>query len=148
MIVSLKIPGEPFAWQRRGTRARISATGKPYAHSYEPKSQKLYKQTAIQLMRLAMEGRPPLTGPVYLRATFVFACPKSKQRKRNPAKRAWYVGKKDLSNCIKVVEDAANGVLWEDDRQVAGIDASAIVGAQGEEPCVYLWVEELEELPT
>ena len=40
--------------------------------------------------------------------------------------RFYGVGKADLSNLIKLFEDAVNGVLWIDDRQVMMIYADMV----------------------
>jgi Holliday junction resolvase RusA-like endonuclease len=61
--------------------------------------------------------------------------PKDQHRKRNPpAARYDDSHRGDLSNFVKGLEDAGNGILWHDDCQIASFTASKWVAAQDQEP--------------
>lgn len=157
----IRIPGEPFAQPR--ARAAVVA-GR--AIIYDPKTAKTWKNRAHEIMfdqtgrpgTLPGTGRPgafgltaqPFTGPVSLRVVAVFTCPKSQHRKTKPLDRRWHVKKPDADNVLKAVKDAAKGVLWLDDSQVAREACTKIIGAQGEAPYVLLRVRELlpDEIPS
>ncbi len=130
-MIHVVIPGEPHSQQRH----RAMRRGK-HAATYDPKANKSWKGAAQVHMLEAMDGREPLTGPVVLTVTAVFALPKSKHRKRNRVQRQWSGNAKDIDNICKAVMDAANGVLWVDDRQVVNLKAWKFQGAQDEAPFV------------
>jgi Holliday junction resolvase RusA-like endonuclease len=156
----IRIPGEPFAQPR--ARAAVVA-GR--AIIYDPKAAKTWKNQAREVMlhmtglpgTLPGTGRPgafglaaqPTSGPVVLRVTAVFTCPKSDHRKREPLGRRWHTKKPDADNVLKAVKDAAKGVLWLDDSQVALETCTKIIAAQGEAPYILLRVRELhpDEIP-
>ena len=43
-------------------------------------------------------------------------------------KTAYHAQKPDASNLVKIVEDAANGVLWHDDCQIGRLTAQKVWG--------------------
>ena len=67
------------------------------------------------LLKSARRGRGPVDGDMYVR--LAFGC--------RPARRG------DLDNLVKLVLDAANGIVWNDDRQVVYLEAAV---AEGVEP--------------
>lgn len=146
-MIRVEIPGEPHSQTRPRMRV-VHAGGKSFAHTYEAKGSRDWKATAQEHMRRVMEAakQQPITGAARVRILAIFACPTSKHRKTAPRPREWYRGQKDWDNIGKAVCDAANGVLWIDDRQVAIGEVRAIVGAQGEAPRVILRVDPIAEL--
>lgn len=139
----IRIPGEPFAQPR--ARAAIIA-GR--AVIYDPKKAKAWKATAMHFMmnaKFEAHGQLGHLGPVALSVLAVFTCPKSDERKRDPRPRRWHTKKPDGDNVLKAVKDAAKGILWMDDSQVARAAVTKIIGAQGEAPFVELTVELLDE---
>jgi Holliday junction resolvase RusA-like endonuclease len=54
----------------------------------------------------------------------------------------------DLSNLIKSVEDAANGVLWDDDRNVMQLVASIRRWDKDAQPLVALWIWTIPAWPS
>lgn len=64
----------------------------------------------------------PLSGPVDLTVLFVFERPKSNKDDN------FHVGVPDIDNLLKFICDAANGILWEDDRQIARAHTTKIYG--------------------
>jgi Holliday junction resolvase RusA-like endonuclease len=113
------------------------------ASVYLPPSIKAWKRQAEAHLENAKRQsgygpRPilPEGEPLEVLILVVGELPKSKHRKRNPIPRRWQVSQRagDFDNLAKPVCDAATGILWHDDRQVARATVEKIVGAQGEEP--------------
>ena len=67
---------------------------------------------------------PILDGVVRLRVVFDMPIPKSWSKKRkNEAAGCYHTSKPDLDNLQKALLDAMNGIVFEDDSQVADIRA-------------------------
>lgn len=62
-------------------------------------------------------NRPLFEGPLEVHLTFYM---------KNQKKNGWHYGRPDLDNLIKFYLDAANGILYEDDKQIAKIVAEKI----------------------
>ena len=63
----------------------------------------------------------PLGGPVSLRMEIGVPVPASWSKRRRAdalAGAIWPTGKPDLDNVLKLVGDALNGIVWQDDKQV------------------------------
>lgn len=58
--------------------------------------------------------KTPLLGPLEIEVKFYFLRPRSVSKQ----KRAHHVVKPDLSNTLKTLEDAGNGLVWHDDSQI------------------------------
>lgn len=130
MPIIVTIPGEPHPQGR--ARATIIA-GR--ARVYDPKKSSSWKIDAAWAMAAARRHeRPPFEGPVALEVTFYFTCPKSDCRKRDPRPARWHSKRPDLDNLLKAVMDAAKGVLWLDDTQVAEVAMRKFIAAQGAAP--------------
>lgn len=109
--VTFTVPGQPvpFAWRQRG-RAR-----------YVPPRQKSAMHAIGLCARRAMAGRPPLEGPLELSASFHRCRPKRKGEARAPLPDT---RKPDVTNLVKLLEDALTGIVFADDAQVVRISAS------------------------
>jgi len=117
------------------TQKNITIKGKPLAKA-RPRfsrqggqvrtfnSQAKQEKVARLKLRLAYGCNDPLVGPVDLNVLFVFEKPKT--RKNNEL----HVGPVDLDNLLKFLCDVGNGILWQDDRQVARINATKIYGEE------------------
>lgn len=81
---------------------------------------------AMNDVRYALKAAnaPLFEGAVVLTVHFSLVRPKSVSVKKRPHATA----RGDLSNYIKMFEDAANGILWHDDSQVVKIDALKFYG--------------------
>jgi Holliday junction resolvase RusA-like endonuclease len=143
LVVS--IPGEPCAQGRGRAVPFRRADGKLSARVYDPAKSRNWKATAQAIMAMAANGLPPLTGPVQVDIVATFACPRSKWRTRQPRPAEWKTSRPDLDNVVKAVKDAAKGVLWIDDSQVARLRAEKITGAQGQAPGVSFCVSSLSK---
>lgn len=142
-IFVIRIPGEPFAQPR--ARAAVIA-GR--AVVYDPKVARNWKATAQDHMQQAAEreGFFSLAEAVALEVLAVFTCPKSDHRKRDRIGRRWHTKRPDGDNVLKAVKDAAKGVLWLDDSQVARSTVVKQIAAQDEAPYVEVRVRALREL--
>lgn len=123
-MIAFTVPGPPKPLQR----ARVGRMG-AHARMYDPEANTTNKATVGLHGKQAMEkwarlgNGGLLIGPLQLDVTFYIEKPKSKIRK-NSDPFPYPDSKPDLDNCIKLVCDALNGIVWKDDCQVVGIAAS------------------------
>lgn len=110
MSLKISIPMKPTTWQRP------RALGKRY---FTAKSHAAGKQLMQSYMRAQCDK--PTAQPVLLNVSFVYVKPK-REKKVYRAKRP------DIDNLIKLVLDAGNGILWEDDVQVVSLIANKVYG--------------------
>lgn len=114
MVYRLDIAPEPKRRVRLGRRG-----------GYKDRRTKAYEGAVSTLLRQQHRGSP-LAGPVCVGLLFVDPVPPKRLKSGGwPADvRARLAGstghrtKHDLSNLVKAVEDAANGIVYEDDRQI------------------------------
>ncbi len=138
--IEIHIPGTPVAQGR----PRFARHGR-HVRAYDPLRSRLWKARAQSFIRLAMAGRAPLEGPVSCEILATFACPKGDRRQRKPARRRWHTKLGDPDNVAKAVLDAASGLCFGDDAQVARLTVVKVIAAQDEAPGVWLKVERLGE---
>ena len=97
----------------------------------------------------ALEKRPKnlIEGPIWLRIKLYKRIPKSWSKKKHLEALDGFLlptGRPDLSNYIKSIEDALNGIYWGDDGQVVGyLDKTGKY--YSEEPRVELDVQYWED---
>jgi crossover junction endodeoxyribonuclease RusA len=127
----LKLPYPVSANIYWRTRVITPRGGKPMAMTYVSQEAKSYKSIVAWTARAA--GAKPVTVPIKLE---ICLCPK-----RNKGGEASKV-RLDLSNCIKVLEDALNGVAYADDKQVVEINAT--IGEPHQDGAVYVTISEYE----
>ncbi len=96
--VSFTVEGNPIPKER----PRVILRPGRRATAYTPQRTRAWEGYVGDVARLAMAGRPPLTGPVELTLRIW----------RATAARA------DGDNILKGVSDALNGIVWEDDSQI------------------------------
>lgn len=133
------IPGLPVAQSRPRVRVR---GGRP--HAYEAKKAAAWKQAARVCLRAqAAEQSGPLARPGPLGVWLVAVWPLAT---RNGPAALWRAKRPDLDNLVKIALDAANGLLWQDDAQVAMLVAYKIA-ARGCGPGVLLRVRGVGEIP-
>jgi Holliday junction resolvase RusA-like endonuclease len=114
-MIEIRIPGE----LRGKGRPRFSARG-GFARAFtDPKTanaEAWVKACAVQ----AFTGAP-IVGPVSVQLEIGVAVPKSWPKKRRAdalAGAIWPTTKPDLDNQIKLIGDALNGIVWQDDAQI------------------------------
>lgn len=145
-VLEISIPGDPVP-QGRG-RAVPTWGG---ARVVDPRRARDWKKHAksfaeAELLRRRLRA-PILSGAVAVELEIVHARPASEHRTRRPPVREWctrLVG--DVDNVAKAVLDSLNGLLWDDDRQVAALCAKQYIGAQGEAPGVWIRAWQLQAL--
>lgn len=100
-------------------RARIVRRG-AYATAYTPR-ETMNAEAWVKHCVIEQVGLLCLEGPLSLTATiYVQVAPSWPTRKRELALAGtlYPTGKPDLDNCIKLISDALNGVMWRDDSQI------------------------------
>lgn len=149
--LQIVIPGDPVP-QGRGRVGRWKAKdGREGVTVRDPSKSRDWKGRAQYLMVQALGSSPfevpfaPAGTPVRLTVVAHYTCPKGDHRKREPRPARWHIKRGDLDNIVKAVKDAANGVLWVDDAQVAAITAEKWIAEQGEPGRVEVWVEPINE---
>jgi len=120
---SVFLPFEPVA---KG-RPRLSKYG-----AYTP--EKTRKAELNIKIFLQIKKAPLFESPVALELLFKMKRPKSVSKKKRPE----HTVKPDLSNLIKLVEDAANRILYNDDSQILEIKARKEYAEEGEAPGTFL----------
>lgn len=85
-------------------------------------------------------------GPVALDVVAVFTCPKSAPKRLSGSRRP-KASRPDPDNLAKACLDAANGLLFTDDAQVAQLRVWKLIGYAGEAPYVEVTVRRLDETP-
>src|SRR5690242_260046 len=79
------VPGEPKAKERARSRIVRTRDGRQFVSHYTP-SQTRNEEAAVKIIAAAaMQGRPPLTGPIELKACFYRAVPSSWSAKKRAA---------------------------------------------------------------
>lgn len=117
MTVSGLLTMRPFAKQRpRSTARGITYMARDYVAAKE-----------CCVWQLATLPMTPFTGPVKLTLVLTYTG-------RSPG---------DVDNLAGGFMDAANGLLWKDDRQIAWLDARRVKGGKGQAETIQFTVEEL-----
>lgn len=137
----VEIGGEPMAQGRMRM-----AVVKGQARGFDPPKSRSWKADAKVLLRDAMiaAGLPLFEGPVAVVFETRFTSPASKDRKRDPRLERWHPQRPDVDNLLKAMMDAAKGIVWRDDTQVALVMQPKLFSAQGEPPLTVFRVVALE----
>lgn len=115
MIVRFVVPG---AVRGKGRPRFVRATGR----TYTPEQTMSYENRIAAEGERAMAGRDPLQGALGLRIWVLKTVPASWSKARREA--ADYVtSKPDLDNVVKLVKDAMNKIVYDDDAQIASLIA-------------------------
>lgn len=157
MELVIRIPGEPVA-QNQGKIGRWkSKDGREGATIRQPAKIRNFKVDLQERMSRAAlltggGGTEVIVGtffggqPLALSIVAVFSLPLSQHRKREPVARRPHAGRYgNCDNLVKPIGDAGEGVLWDDDGQIAELHVQKWVGAQGEAPYTEIRVRPLAE---
>lgn len=120
-------------------RPRFARRGK-FVQTFTPEKTASYESLVKLAASEAMAGRQPLYGPVSLTVAIQVTPPASWSRKRRSLALGGEMaptGKPDVSNVLKAIEDALNGIAYADDAQICRIAASK---RYAETPGVTVWV--------
>jgi len=120
------IPGRPVPLQRARHNQYSSRPWDP---------QKALKQQLSHLIALQNKLKIMYQGPLRLEIIFYFP------RSRETRKETWHHMRPDTTNLIKLIEDVCNKLLYEDDCQIAWIDARKMYSSK---PRVEFDLHELE----
>ena len=137
--VAFLVPGKPTG---KG-RPRAARRGK-HITLYTPEKTAAYESTVALAASQAMNGQPLIAGPVDVIMHMVMPIPTSwSKRKQDEALAGTLMPttKPDMDNVVKAVFDAVNGVVWNDDTQVVGLQVLKRYGAT---PCVRVIIGDAE----
>lgn len=118
-------------------RPRFNPFGQPYTPAATRKFEKLIRDKAKEVM----VGKKPFGQDldIYMRVHFYYAIPKSWSRKKKELfAHGPKLTKPDLSNLVKSVEDACNGVIYEDDKNISDL---RIVKRYSDEDEIWVSIE-------
>ena len=140
--LKFEVPGSPIG-QGRPKFSTING----HAKAYDPEKSRNYKAYVKLLATQAMreQGFTMIEGPCCLDILAFFEVPKSKSKKfkeralmglERPTK------KPDLSNIVKGIEDALNGLVYKDDSSIVYL---SVAKHYSEVPRVEVIVQECEK---
>jgi Holliday junction resolvase RusA-like endonuclease len=117
-MIAFQIPGEPVAFARSGGNGKIRFT---------PKRQRDFMALVKLAAASAMDGAPPIEGPVEMVLRANYTVPTSWPKKRRDAAH-WRTSKPDADNIAKLVADAINEIVFRDDAQIAALTVQKVYG--------------------
>lgn len=134
--ITFSIPGAPVAW------ARARQFGKRHFTAPKVAEHKRKVARAAKAALVAMPGGIPVLpasgAPVSVACEFIFEKPPSWSKKKTEATRC-HVVKPDVDNLAKLVLDACNDVIWEDDCQVMRLNIAKSYGPEAVTHVVVGW---------
>jgi Holliday junction resolvase RusA-like endonuclease len=116
--ITVAISGEPVA---KG-RARITRRG----FAYTPAATRKYEAHGRLAAQLAMDGRPPIEGPVRISVVVELPVPSSWSARKKAGALAGGIrptSRPDVDNYVKAILDAVNGIVLADDALVVELHA-------------------------
>lgn len=113
-VVSFIIPGRLSG---KGRPRFVRATG----HAFTPPKTRATEAMIREFAAKAMGGSAPMEGAVKLSISIRVNHTRSWSKAKRRA-AVYVTGKPDADNIVKMIGDAANGILWRDDSQIAVIE--------------------------
>lgn len=120
--IEFTVLGEPVA---KGRPRVVKPKHLNYPIAYTPKKTRS-AETRIRDEALKFMPEVPWEGPVHLRVFFYKQIPKSFPKYRKELAEKGFirpVTRPDLDNCLKLVKDACNEIIWRDDSQIVYVMA-------------------------
>ena len=108
-------------------RARVTSRGFAYTPKRTADAEKVVASYARQYIKA------PLEGPIAMVLSFCFEIPKSwNKNKKDLALKGMFcmTARPDVSNCVKLCEDALNGIAYKDDSQIVRLSATKSYGPE------------------
>ena len=109
-MITFSIPGKPQPKQR----PRVTIKG-----TYTPQATVDYERLVGWQCRSVYKGKP-LTTALKLTVRVFIKLPKRTVKEKGD----WHTSRPDLDNIIKSIKDGLNGIAYEDDSQIAKIEAT------------------------
>lgn len=125
------------------SRPRTFTTSRGISRTYTPLKTKNFESKIQMWLKINYQGKP-IGGPLSLDLTFFMLIPKSYSKKKRSeclSGNALHSIKPDLDNLEKSVMDAAEGVLYANDSQIA---VKTSTKKWSEEPLILLTIEEVK----
>ena len=120
-VIRIVVPGTPKPLERNRHRI-ITPKGKPaFVGNYLPAKSRNEQAVIRDFAARAMEGRPPMEGPIDLRLAVYLPIPASWSKKKQQAARDGTIrptGRPDFDNFVKLACDAVKDIVLRDDAQI------------------------------
>jgi len=141
-----ELPGEPRAWERAGARIARNREGQQFIHFYVGFEEKQYRNALAWSAKAALRGKQPTSQPVAVLVHAFMPIAKSwpdrdKINARNGAKL--HTGTPDADNLGKLVGDALNEIVWNDDAQIVDL---RVIKRYSDTPALRVEVREFQPL--
>lgn len=118
-LIEFVVPGEAISFARAGAKGK---------HRYTLKKQSDHMMLVKAIAWEAMNGNQPIRGPVAMSVHAEFLQPKSWSQKKKD-RTYWKETMSDTSNIVKILEDAMNGIVFNDDAQISLLAAQKTYAA-------------------
>lgn len=128
----IRVPGVPVPQGR--PRAYLSQQRRRI-RVYDPAASRQWKQT-VATYACTKRPKPLLTGALNLMLCF------SLPRPKYPSAQ-WPTGRPDLSNLVKAIEDALEGMVYDNDSAIVSLLAAKEWAADGDQPSVLITIKEV-----
>lgn len=135
-MIVIDLAGPPMA---KG-RPRFTKEGR----AYTPERTATFEAKLTYAAQVAMNGRPPLDGPLRVSVDVYMPIPESKPKRWKLlalAQRLWPTKKPDADNFAKVL-DAMNMIVWVDDSQIVDLHVRKFYS---DRPRFEAWVSEMAD---
>ncbi len=121
-MIQFEIPGPPVG---KG-RPRFARRGE-FVKTYTPEKTASYESMVKMIAGQAMQSKSPFSFPCECTISVLITPPASWSKKKQSDALGGYVfptTKPDLDNAAKLILDACNGIVFDDDKQVVTLTAS------------------------
>lgn len=137
-LLAFRMDGLPRGQGRPNATARGG-----FVTVYKAAKDRVYEKSVALVAKAAMGVREPYEGPLVLSLRFRLPIPKSATKAARALMASGQVAptvKPDLSNALKAIEDAMNGVVYVDDVQIArGIQEKIYAETPGVDVVLRRW---------